>query len=472
MIKNKKLTLQDANGKNFETSIDNLLYDLSIADLEEGCSLDVYDADKVKEDYKGLQIVDAEGNLLDVTTLNDSKDEDKIIALDVLAEVTHSGNNANSVAYYPDSMEKDAASFREPFPKPLIMNHDTYSEPIGRVASAGFTSSELTDRDTIEVTFKVTDEDAIPKFLDGRYRTVSIGASPGRVTCEICKKDILKDGIFKFCGHWRGETYDNVKAIWACRDLTYNEVSVVNNPADKWAQVKRITVVRASATGKKAEDMAEEKTPLTDESLINQILTDAETPEAVKVPAVESTDEIAKDSTEPQKEEQKDEASADLLGQIKDELAATKTDLEEQKTKVQSLQDELTRMSTEKAEINDKLITAEAESQAARDQSLRLAVKYKEVLVDSIRSLSSVVQEKLNDEEVAAMAIKDLVKLSDALKAKIPAPHTTPTPATNPGVVDNTKPGVINAKDNEQNTNTRSADYSDLMNGMISSAAR
>lgn len=484
MSKSKLLTLKDENGKVFETSVETLLNKLSVSDLEEGCSLDVYDSEVVRKEFPGLAIVDSEGKPFDITRITDAEEQKKIVALDVLIEVTHSGMNANDVVYYSDSMEKDAASFISPYAKPFIKNHDSYSEPLGRVTSAYFGASDLVERDTINAVFRVTDEDAIPKFLDKRYQTVSIGGHPSKITCDICGKDILKDGVFKFCGHWKGETYANKKATWSMRDIAYNEVSVVNNPADKWAQVKRITVIKADE--KKNEDSkvgdAEVKNASkiiedANKTLVDDILSDA-TKEGVKpvedtqaepeTPAVEDNKEAEPVVEDTQEEPEVVKTVEDCEKTIR-ELTDSVTALTEEK---ETLTATIDSMKTEQIEVSDKLVTAEAESKVARDQSLRLAMKYKALLVDSIDTLIKVVKDDLKEEDWRSKSIKELGELADELKAKIPVIHATPTPAANPGVVDNKAPGVLPDEEKKQTTKTSLADHEVTMNDLIASATR
>ena len=491
MNKDKILTLKDENGKTFSTSVTDLLFKLSVSDLEEGGSMDVYDADKKITDFPGLTIVDSEGNAFDPTIINDAENRQEIIGLEVLVEATHSGQNANSVAYYSDSMEKDAQSMFSPYKKPLIKNHNTYSEPLGRVLDAYFGPSEFVlDRDTINVNFKVTDQEAIPKFLDGRYNTVSIGGAPGRVTCDICGKDILKDGVFKFCGHWKGETYANKKATWSCRDIVYNEVSVVNNPADKWAQVKKIRVILKEETKEPTGKVGDEE----DMKNVNKILDQAEADNLIdnileddKKDDPVMAEPSVEDNSEKEPETQVEDTQAEGEGEaVKDEEKTPEQKLEDQEKLIQELNDKLTAleeekngmkesldsMTAEKTELSDKLVAAEAESKAARDQSLRIALKYKNLLVDSVKTVNALVKDALTDEEIESKSIKELSTLADELKEKIPAIHATPTPATNPGVVDNKESNVLKDVEEKETAKTSSVDAQALLDSMIESAAR
>jgi hypothetical protein len=233
-----KQKLTDANGKTFEVTLDQLR-DMTL-DLTPAVN-----GEKAKPNFK-ISVKDSQGNDLDVAAIADAvkSDPGKMpAAIDVTFESTHSGQNRNYAIYHSDSMETDAQSWMSPFARPLLKNHDIESEPMGRVVNYQFKQSVLNpDRDCIEVTWRVTDQDAIPKFLDGRYGTMSIGASGNHISCGICGKDILKDGKVTFCGHWKGETY-NQKCYWNVKNMEYREGSVVNSPADDWAQATAVKVV-------------------------------------------------------------------------------------------------------------------------------------------------------------------------------------------------------------------------------------
>jgi hypothetical protein len=145
-MKNDILKLQDANGKNIETTIEDINKMVAIGDLEEGIDINIADTQRPIVDNFKVEIVDSAGAPVDVVKFLDAVKEGTKkmpIALDVLIEVTHSGDNANSVSYRSDSMEKDAATFLAPFRKPLLKNHDVESEPMGRVKDSYFGPSEL-----------------------------------------------------------------------------------------------------------------------------------------------------------------------------------------------------------------------------------------------------------------------------------------------------------------------------------------
>ena len=123
-----------------------------------------------------------------------------------------------------------------PFPKPVLKNHDSESEPLGRIASARVVQ---TGRKIYEELVPViTDSDAIEKILDGRYLTTSISSETDSITCSICKQNLLesKDTFWRH-EHERGETYDDKLAYWIMGHLWHSEISFVNKPSDSDSKV-------------------------------------------------------------------------------------------------------------------------------------------------------------------------------------------------------------------------------------------
>lgn len=188
-------------------------------------------------------------------------------SLVVVIAATHSGRvTHNNALYLPNKMSVAVPSFTSPYPKPVLKNHNEEGEPLGRVMSARYvdtcgntleavkdyvTAPSITDffkvidflgqklKDPafpglgyIEVTAKITDADAIQKILDGRYLTVSTSMNTNQAICSICKQDWLSEGK---CDHDPGTVVDDKLAYIICGDMTYNELSYVNRPADPLA---------------------------------------------------------------------------------------------------------------------------------------------------------------------------------------------------------------------------------------------
>lgn len=410
-LKDGVIELVDANNKIFKVSIDEIVDASTVLSHDEKTILDNVNCDKTFS----LAIVDSENNILDEEKLISDVKSGNVSALDVTFEATHSGKNKNNVIYVSESMEKDSKSWMYPFRKPLIKNHDMHEEPIGRVVDATFGQSEFAeDRDTINVTFRVSDEDAMKKFADGRYKTMSIGAATNYITCNVCGKDILKDGLFKFCGHWRGENYKNQVATWTAKDLEYKEGSVVNNPADIFAQVKKIRVIKhkdGTDMANKDEEMLNVGDAISD---IDSLIEDEKVTE-VEETIIESNDEASTEETEVVE----DSAEAEETKSIEDELEEAKgkiSDLENQVNALteekKTLSDELEEKKSELERLNDSLNSVNEEITSVKDQAKRLAVFNKKLLADNLKALDN----KITDEELEGKTAKEITDMIEVAK--------------------------------------------------------
>lgn len=428
-LKDGVIELIDANNKVFNVSIDEIVDASTILSHDEKIILDDVNYDKVFS----LSIVDSENNVLDEEKLISDVKSGTVSALDVTFEATHSGKNKNNVVYVSESMEKDSKSWMFPFCKPLIKNHDMHEEPIGRVVDATFSQSDFAeDRDTINVTFRVSDEDAMKKFADGRYKTMSIGAAANYMTCNVCGKDVLKDGQFKFCGHWRGESYKNQIATWTAKDLEYKEGSVVNNPADIFAQVKKIRVIKH----KDGTDMAnkDEENLNVDDAIsdIDNLIEDEKAPE-VEESVIENNDETSTEGSEVI--EDNNETEAEKTPSIEDELEEAKVKISDLENQINSLieekktlSDELEEKKSELERLNDSLNSTNEEIASVKDQAKRLAVFNKKLLADNLKALDN----KITDEELEGKTAKEITDMIEVAKNTVR--ELAPT-LKNPGAI-------------------------------------
>ena len=433
--------IRDANGKSFSVDISKIS-DIN-GDLGDHASASITDRLQNRVAHvHDVTYVNQAGEAIDnLKLLQDMADgKAHVAALDVEMEATHSGKNHNYCVYYEDSMEKDAESFVNPFRKPMLKNHDSYSEPLGRIIQSWYAPSAITDeRSAIHLKVRVTDQDAIAKFLDGRYGTVSIGGTMGTVTCNICGKTILKDGKFKFCGHWRGESYKDEVCYWGAKDITYHEVSTVNNPADDFAQIMKVTVVTNSDDKK---DSKEEK-PMTGTSN-----TDNKNVDTLKSKVCDMIDELlgtppaeASDSTStPETSEAKDGAGAEGTPEEKPtesvadadvaaELETVKTELADAQAKITELTKQLEDSAAALQQTQDAQKAAEESAEQFKDKCMALASANKELIADSIIKQEKVADDKkeARKAELLAMSMKDLNKLAEETET---ADVQTRTPAT------------------------------------------
>jgi hypothetical protein len=485
-----KHILTDANGKTFEVTLDQL------RDMTSEFA-PVVESGEAKPNFK-ISVKDADGNDLDIAKIADeAKADPKKIpaAIDVTFEATHSGQNRNNVVYHSDSMEKDAESWMNPFPKPLIKNHDIYEEPMGRVISYMFKRSSLNpERDCIEVTWRVTDQDAIPKFLDGRYSTMSIGASGNHISCGICGKDILKDGKVTFCGHWKGEVYNGQKCLWNVRDMEYKEGSVVNVPADGWAQKTNVKVVdqkdsQQSDSGKGGNQMDQLKDKSQEGDLFNQIdnLTapeaDGDQTETPPVADGDQTDkgtesndgegegEAAGDEADGQdgdgEDVQKDEeleaikAERDRLKAENETLRADNQNLTNQlnaaNDRIKELEKQLSDAKESEDALKEEIKVADEEAKANRKQSIQLAMMNKDLLAQRVvdhKIFLGEAQQEDRETLVAELKTKSAKELSDSI-ATLSAKKIMRQPASvnSPGLPNQDDKHVVIDDDNHGDNN-------------------
>jgi hypothetical protein len=186
-------------------------------------------------------------------------------ALAVEMAITHSDFiNLNNRLYLGSSMKDDISSWTKPYQKPVIRKHDMNEDPIGRVYSAKYiqqpgvgvsVNATLANKDEvlkflevykpgnkptghIQAGFYVADPDAINKWLDGRYQTVSIGFQTQEAFCSKCganfstmtpdeaiehEHEVGQDGCHLVVGH-----------------ILYEHLAVVNLPADEFTHVQSI----------------------------------------------------------------------------------------------------------------------------------------------------------------------------------------------------------------------------------------
>lgn len=412
-VKDNDIFLTDVNGKEMNADI-NYFTDFS-TDLCDSNINEIVDSEYSLKDFS-VEINDSEGNSYDIgdPQFIQKIEDGSVKALDVVIESTHTGANNNNVNYTEESMIEDSATFLTPFCKPLIKNHDNHEEPLGRAIESRYSDSEIVDgKGTIDLTVRVFDKAAMLKFADGRYKTVSVSGSAKRVSCNICGKNIVKDGNVKFCGHFKGNVYSGRKAIWQMEDITYKECSVVNNPADIFAQVKKINTVEVN------EDMAKKKckgskskggkkknkfSDSEDQNLeLNNVddLLDNEDDEIEE----EKNENSKKDkSTSSKKSKVKDEnendddnddvENDDEVSSLKDEVAALKKKVKKLNKKVSDLEDEIEEKNEAIEDLNDSLEEAEELADSNETLAKKMAKLNKNLLIKHYMVLDEDASEK------------------------------------------------------------------------------
>ncbi len=147
---------------------------------------------------------------------------------------------ANYNNYSAVELEKALQSWVEPYPKPIIMNHDLNTEPIGRVMAAKMDKEE-DGSSFVRLQIAITDPVAAQKILDKRYLTGSVGGRAGKAVCSISGDDLAKEdasGRPRMPKYRRGSVHKGKLAFIDMQDISFKEYSFVNQPADQRSGVR------------------------------------------------------------------------------------------------------------------------------------------------------------------------------------------------------------------------------------------
>jgi len=162
----------------------------------------------------------------------------------------HEGLTANYNNYSAQELEKALESWVEPYPKPIILNHDLNNEPIGRVIAAKM-DKESDGSAYVRLQVAITDPVAAQKVMDKRYLTGSVGGRASKAVCSISGEDLAQEtdsGRPKMPKYRRGKVYKGKLAYIDMQDISFKEYSFVNQPADQKSGVRTTKVSDGDAT--------------------------------------------------------------------------------------------------------------------------------------------------------------------------------------------------------------------------------
>lgn len=151
-----------------------------------------------------------------------------------------SGLTGNYNNYSAAELEKALESWVNPYPKPIILNHDLTSEPIGRVMAAKM-DKEQDGSPFVRLQIAITDTVAAQKIMDKRYLTGSVGGRAGKAICSISGEDLAAEdanGRPKMPKYKRGQVYKGKLAFVDMQNISFKEYSFVNQPADQRSGVR------------------------------------------------------------------------------------------------------------------------------------------------------------------------------------------------------------------------------------------
>jgi hypothetical protein len=153
----------------------------------------------------------------------------------------HAGITANFNLYSPNELEQAVASWTQPYPKPVILNHDLMTEPLGRIIGARMEKEEDGTPYT-KLQAAIIDPVAIQKVKDKRYLTGSVGGRADEAACSICDTNWAAPRESKMapCRHARGKLYNGKLALLEMRGIVFKEYSFVNAPADSRSVISSV----------------------------------------------------------------------------------------------------------------------------------------------------------------------------------------------------------------------------------------
>lgn len=307
------------------------------------------------------------------------KEGDKPKILMPRIEAIHAGKTRNNTKYLADKLKGDPLlksgiySWTQPYPKPVIFNHDTDTEAVGRVVSASYSKETKAGREGIIVIPAITDSAAIEKILDGRLLTVSIGATTDSVVCNICGTDIIEEG---FCGHWKGEQYDGETAEWIIGNVWFDELSWVNVPADQDAMVVdpgAVSVAEAYAhNGRELIDLGKQSTEwlVSQSKALSEGLVQKEKGDVSTLPNVEELQAQVTDLQAKLDEANSAKETAEAAVEAANQTIATK------EAEVEALN---TQVAEKQAELDAKTAESEAAKTSAEEEVAGLKTQVQEL---------------------------------------------------------------------------------------------
>lgn len=366
-----------------------------------------------------------------VTQLNESAKGKSGRKLIVQMEAIHVGRTANYTFYTESGLRDGIESWTHPYNKPVLTHHDAHNgEPIGRILRVEYSESTMSGRKGLIFTCEITDPAAIEKVLDGRYQTVSIGATTDKVTCNICGTDRTKE----WCEHWRGEEYEGQSCHFVIGTTFGREVSYVNVPADENAGNFSVSVEDGEDGG------TNESTTLQVFQIAEGLMQSADLPGVnLFESASDDVRQLVNGLIKPNEgSAPKVKFTINESGQIVDEsgnvvvgveeaakakadLAEVQTELKNTKTQLSEAQATLSNMVIEKSKVESQLTESQASVDRLTTENAELAAKAHKTLAEKVVDMKTTLRKSdvvgVTHEEAVAEHIKRTEEsLNDAVK--------------------------------------------------------
>ena len=301
----------------------------------------------------------------------------------------------------------------------------------------------------------------------------------GTVQCNICGKTILKDGKFHFCGHMRGETYKDQICYWGARDIEYHEVSVVNNPADDFAQIMKVTVLtdkdleNDSNHKKEEHDMSDNKSNV-DDIIDSTLNAGSDTKDSNQTPEqkAEETKPEAQDSqkdTNPEgKKPEENTDSATDNSKVVEEKDAKITELtnqlEDANKKISQFETDAIDAQSQIDTLKKQLEDAQKDATMFRDRCVALATANKEAIVDKLVAKEAFETDEAKDARKKDLMTKSMKELK-AMETSDSTPAQRQQASVSSPVLANNDDNTADSKDSNSNdkvADTNNKDSQDI----------
>lgn len=239
----------------------------------------------MKDKIKALKDVFKATLQEDIANLNEAgalefRDSAKARGITITLELSASGKVINNRIYPPKGQRDQVDTWVKPYAKPILLHHNTLGDALGRVVSVEYQDNSqeamkffkslkdfqafkddmesdvpariykamvrnnlITNKDwpgigKLIAKARVTDNDAIDKFVDQRYLTFSAGSHSDRYVCGACNSNWATGEV---CDHQPGSiTEDGDPVVMITGKFIADELSVVNNPANRTSVVRSI----------------------------------------------------------------------------------------------------------------------------------------------------------------------------------------------------------------------------------------
>lgn len=342
-------------------------------------------------------------------------------------EAIHACTTKNHVTYTAEKLSGNADlhsgvySWTNPYPKPVLTNHDTESQPLGRVVEARFTTDSVSGKSAITLYPTITDQEAIDKILDNRYLTVSIACEASEAYCSICGTNIAEED----CEHWRGLQYEVDGKMqtceWVLGDMYFYEVSFVNVPADDQAMVTAANAPQPMEAvlwdGRDFMDIEDTTHYISKENLETKfnLVKESLSDHVVKFRRTESTITPPAPSQEPNNIPAPKGGNTNLneLEQLQGQLNQLQTELDALKATHEALQTEADQLKADKAtlEATNTQLTAEKATLEADKTALESQLQDSQADAEAVRTASAATATAMHAQTVERILdLKQLVK--------------------------------------------------------------